>query len=116
MFVSITAFLFAIYFFNKNISFSENYEARSEILDLWKNLKLNADYNETLSDIQQYNFEHLSINTSENVVFIETPLEFGAQNWVLMIEFKDRKIVALRFRTVDNLSIRPKGAPSDISL
>lgn len=44
---------------------------------------------------------------------IETPLEFGASNWILIIDFYDNKITSLRIRTEDSVLNKPHDAPPD---
>ena len=42
-----------------------------------------------------------------------SPLEFGAQNWVLIIEFHGDQVAALRIRTADSFDQRSPDAPPD---
>ena len=44
---------------------------------------------------------------------LSTPLEFGAQNWVLLVEFKGQQVSAVRVRTEDSFDHHPAGAPAD---
>lgn len=46
---------------------------------------------------------------------VETPIQFGATNWILYVEMIDSKMVALQVRTADSRSIHPNGAPPDQS-
>jgi hypothetical protein len=41
------------------------------------------------------------------------PLEFGAGNWVVLIEFQGEHVSALRVRTADGVHHHPTGAPAD---
>jgi uncharacterized protein (TIGR02145 family) len=45
--------------------------------------------------------------------FAAAPFEFGAQNWVLLIEFKGGHVSAVRVRTEDSDRYRPAEAPAD---
>jgi hypothetical protein len=49
---------------------------------------------------------------------VNTPLELGARNWVLLVEFEDGKVSAVRMRESDFASTSPKippppGGPED---
>jgi hypothetical protein len=44
---------------------------------------------------------------------IETPLEFGARNWILYVELSNSKVVEFRVRTIDSMNDHPKEAPPD---
>lgn len=50
--------------------------------------------------------------TNEQTV-VRTPLELGAQNWVLLLDFREDKVAAVAFRTDDSFQRLPTGAPSD---
>jgi len=52
---------------------------------------------------------------SANEWLVETPIEFGATNWVLYIKMIDSNVRELRVRTADSQNVHPKGAPGDIS-
>ena len=45
---------------------------------------------------------------------IETPYTFGAQNWILYLDFTGDELTAMRVRTVDTDRLLPPGAPVDI--
>lgn len=44
---------------------------------------------------------------------IKTPLEYGASNWILVVNFVGDKISLLRVRTEDSIANRPYDAPPD---
>jgi len=47
------------------------------------------------------------------VFVIATPVEFGAGNWVLCLQFDNGTLVAKRIRIQDTARIHPSGAPND---
>jgi hypothetical protein len=44
---------------------------------------------------------------------LETPLTFGAKNWVVYIVFEGDVVAAVLVRTEDSPRLRPKDAPGD---
>jgi len=44
---------------------------------------------------------------------VETPLEFGARNWKLLLELNDSTVVTVKVRTEDSSERPPDGAPPD---
>jgi len=48
--------------------------------------------------------------------FVSTPLEFGAKNWVLMVDVADGHVSAVRVRTEDGVHDHPAQAPTDKTL
>jgi len=51
-----------------------------------------------------------------SVALIESPLTFGARNWVVYLVFEDEVIAAVLVRTADSPRIRSTGAPQDRSV
>jgi hypothetical protein len=43
----------------------------------------------------------------------ETPLQWGAMNWVMWVDFSDGTVSAVRMRLLDDDERRPSEAPSD---
>jgi hypothetical protein len=59
-------------------------------------------------------FPHLRFHTDDDHTWLAfAPYEFGAQNWVLLIEFENDHVSALRVRTEDSLKSHPAEAPRD---
>jgi hypothetical protein len=44
---------------------------------------------------------------------VDTPVEFGAGNWQLRLEFTDAQLNACRIRSMDSKDFRPREAPPD---
>jgi len=58
--------------------------------------------------------ESLEFNNKDpNFWTIGMPLEFGAGDWILFINFKDQVVKELRMRTSDGHENKPEGAPND---
>ena len=45
---------------------------------------------------------------------VRTPLELGASNWSLLLDFDNEKLAAIAIRSDDSLLRLPLGAPDDI--
>jgi hypothetical protein len=52
-------------------------------------------------------------DNSPNEWVVETPIEFGATNWVLYVSFNNSTVSGLRVRSADSKNSHPKGAPAD---
>ena len=64
--------------------------------------------------IREPRFRGLTLHEDSSTEWsIEAPMEFGAKNFVLYIEFKDSNVAALRVRTADSKNERPNDAPAD---
>ena len=50
--------------------------------------------------------------TNEKTV-ARTPLELGAHNWILLIDYQGERVAAVAVRTDDTHRHAPKGAPAD---
>lgn len=48
-----------------------------------------------------------------NSRIVRTPLRWGAHNWILLIDYKDRRVSAVAMRTDDSYQRLPEGAPRD---
>jgi hypothetical protein len=59
-------------------------------------------------------YPHLTIrHVSAQLWLAEAPYEFGAGNWIVVIEFQGERTGAIRVRTADGLHIHPNEAPLD---
>ena len=48
------------------------------------------------------------------VCVLDSPLEFGARNWMLYLQFDDERLSSARIRTADSMYEHPAEAPPDI--
>jgi hypothetical protein len=93
----------------------ERHENRAKIRSLAIEL---SDHQPTIDELrqllQQPRFQGLNLQEeSPSQWTVETPLEFGAKNWILSLEVTDSKIVAICVRTPDTPNSRPADAPPD---
>jgi hypothetical protein len=59
-------------------------------------------------------YPHLTLrHVSAQLWLAEAPYEFGAGNWIVVIEFQGERTGAIRVRTADGLHIHPNDAPPD---
>jgi hypothetical protein len=59
--------------------------------------------------------EHLTLRTlSSERWLVATPFYFGANNWLLYIDFAKGQVVAMRIRTIDGWQDHPEDAPADV--
>jgi hypothetical protein len=109
----ITAILGAIIY----TSSAKQAEYRNEILALTAELSHHQrDAGEVRRLLSESRFHGLKLQEQSSEEWtVETPIQFGAKNWVLYIELRGSRVIALRIRTADNKNIRPKDAPPDMS-
>ena len=75
-------------------------------------IALDASYSEVLGTYWKHRTDSLRLFAERPTRWsIETPLELGARNWGLSVEFEDGKVTAVRVRTSDGP--KPKGGPED---
>lgn len=91
-------------------------EARQEMRNLMAQIQLG----DTKAQVQQkfksgsYKVLLFRTNRGANLWSVSTPFEFGAGNWILYLEFDKDKVIALRLRVADSITMRPREqAPPD---
>lgn len=52
-------------------------------------------------------------DVSQRIMLVQTPIQWGAANWVMWIEFSDCRLAAVRIRYHDSPAVKPKHAPPD---
>lgn len=93
---------------------SKSKEAREELEAAFARVQLGASSSEIRALIGESEFRHLKLREVDPSSFlVQTPLEWGARNWVLWIDVKDDKVTALRIRFHDDKNGRPDEAPPD---
>jgi hypothetical protein len=92
-------------------------EARAELTHLVTQLRprMSSDDVRRLFDAGGYGRLELHV-VDGNRWLVRTPHSFGAQNWVLWLDFRGGVLVAARVRTADSVNAKPPGAPTDLSL
>ncbi len=91
-------------------------EIRQSLVNCARNIEI-GDQIEKVEKLLA-NLKSVSVRTNrlENdfkVVRVNTPLAFGAKNWVLLVLFFRDRVVACGFRTNDSVAERPRDAPND---
>ena len=85
---------------------------RTALLGIYDAVALGSSYDDVLKAYWQHRTRSLGLSAERPTDWsISMPLEFGATDWRLHIEFRDDKVSALRVRTSDGPP--PNGAPSD---
>ncbi len=93
---------------------SKSKEAREELEAAFARVQLGASSSEIRALIGESEFRHLKLREVDpSNILVQTPLEWGARNWVLWIEVTNEKVTALRIRFHDNKNRRPDLAPPD---
>jgi len=96
---------------------AKQHEFRNKITALANELSTHQSNKEELRRLlTEPRFQDLVLREdSPNEWLVETPIEFGATNWVLYLDFNDSTIVEVRVRTADNENAHPREAPADKS-
>jgi type II secretory pathway pseudopilin PulG len=93
---------------------SRNKESRAELESAFTRVALGASSSEVQALFDGGEFRHLKLHQVDpSGLLVQTPLKWGARNWVLWIEVKDDKVTALRIRFHDDKNSRPEEAPPD---
>ena len=89
-------------------------KARREIIALRDQIRIGQSDSDvrTLFDAADYQYLKLKEH-SGNWWSVSTPLQFGAGNWVLYIEFSGPNVSRLKIRTEDSQFEKPPNAPPD---
>ena len=106
--VVITASLF------RPITFLNREKYRAEIRGLHERLQPGMSRQQVQRAVESGQHPNLEFHQDDaQKLFAWAPLEFGAQNWVLIIEFRGDHVSALRIRTQDSFGHHPPDAPPD---
>ena len=93
-------------------SFTRNAPNRAVLLQVYEAVSVGASHSEVLSAYWQRRTDDLRLFADRPTDWIVTiPLEFGASDWKLLIEFQDGRVSAVRVRTSDGPP--PKDGPKD---
>ena len=96
------------------LAFLNRQKYRDEIRTLYHRLEVGMTKNEVRQTFDAGDFPNLRFHQrDERMWSAAAPLEFGAQNWVLYIEFGADRVTAVRVRTEDSDRSRPSEAPED---
>lgn len=93
-------------------SSARNAPNRAALLQIRDGVQLGATHTEVLEAYWKCRTDELQLRADWSTNWIvRMPMEFGASDWVLRIEFRDGKVTAVRARTSDGLT--PKDGPTD---
>ena len=88
---------------------------RGEVRTLYDNVQPGMTKEQVRQVMDSVNYPHLGFHSEGQLWLGSAPLEFGAGNWVLAIEFQDDQVSAVRVRKGDGLQEfhHPVEAPLD---
>jgi hypothetical protein len=87
---------------------------RGEVLTLYENLQPGLTKPEVQQVMESGKYPHLQFHRADSERWSGTaPSEFGAGNWLLVIEFQGEQVSAVRVRTADGDHDHPAEAPPD---
>ncbi|MCW5554891.1 MAG: hypothetical protein KIS67_22350 [Verrucomicrobiae bacterium] len=102
-----------LYFLLFGIPFRDE-ESRRQVISLYDHLAVGM----TAADVET-NFTHVDFfslklrKVSETNWVIQSPMEIGARNWDLWLQFESNKLIAVKVRLADSKERRPSAAPID---
>jgi hypothetical protein len=88
-------------------------DARQELVEVFRTIPDGATRADVARFLPSGDDTFLSVTKLEREWLVSTPLMFGAQNWIMWVEFDSDAVVALRIRTHDSRDEHPPNAPSD---
>lgn len=92
-------------------------EYHTKVVALMSEISEHRNQEEVRRLLSESRFQGLTLRQDSSKDWeVETPIEFGATNWVLYMEISDSRVVALRVRTADSAKDHPVGAPPDKNL
>jgi len=93
-------------------SSKRNEPNRVALLQLYEAIGIGESYSEALSAYWQHRTDDLRLSAEKSSAWsVRMPLEFGASDWTLLVEFQDGRVSAVRVRMSDGPS--PKDGPTD---
>ena len=98
------------------LTFLRRGQYRGEVRALCDTLQLDMTREQVQRAMDTVKYPHLTFRQVEDAMWLASaPYEFGAQSWVLAIEFEGERVSALRVRTHDGFKDfqRPAEAPPD---
>lgn len=94
-------------------TFLRRAEYRTEVQSLYHRLQPGMTRQEVRAEITLDKYPHLRFAEADAMWSAAAPFEFGAGNWVLLIEFDGERVSAVRVGTADDLTRHPGEAPPD---
>jgi hypothetical protein len=96
------------------VTFLRREQYRDEVRALYESLRPGMTHEQVRYAMDSGRYPNLAFYPGDPQMWSgAAPLEFGARNWVLLIEFQGEHVSALRVRTADGIRDHPVGAPPD---
>ena len=93
-------------------SSKRNAPNRTALLQLYEAVAVGSSHAEVLAAYWQHRTEELKLSAERPSAWsVRMPLEFGASDWLLLVEFRDDRVSAVRVRMSDGPP--PKDGPKD---
>ncbi len=87
---------------------------RQQITNLYNDLKIGMEKEKVEEVINVHKWPPENLYCESSFLVLNSPLEMGARNWVLRIEFdKKEKVIGIKIRTSDGPDYKPSEAPGD---
>ena len=87
---------------------------RDQVRTLYANVQPGMPRTQVRQTMDSAKYPDLTFHQPEAEAWLaSTPLEFGARNWVLLIEFDRDRVSVVRIRTADSVDEHPVQAPTD---
>jgi hypothetical protein len=86
---------------------------RDKVLAIYEELQLNMSTDRVKQVLDNHGWPTNLIDITQSDIRIATPLELGAQNWIVYLTFKNGLLSQAKVRMEDSIDIKPKDAPPD---
>ncbi len=88
--------------------------AENEIIALFNQIELGMSQQQLYKLAAEGAYQKLKLQqVSEDLLSVQTPLRWGAVNWVMWVDFHEGRVRGVRIRLQDTKQVRPSGAPAD---
>ncbi|MBW8035814.1 MAG: hypothetical protein FVQ79_09340 [Planctomycetes bacterium] len=92
----------------------ERQQTRDRICRFVEDLQLGLSKNQVEEIVNKHDLPDISVSHEKSEIRLRTPIEWGAQNWVVYLIFENDLLSEIKIRTEDSRSHKPKEAPPDI--
>ena len=112
---SLVAFLVGFFYFFEKFFLGSwvSKEDNFELVSFFNDIKIGQSQKSVEDAFQKGNFKFLKLSSGKEGLSVNTPLKWGAGNWISIIQLKDEKVIWKRIRTEDEPKNAPEGAPKD---
>jgi len=93
---------------------TRNSESKARLRDIMETLSIGDTKEDVRRVYSILRTARLKLNDTSNTRWsVSMPLELGATDWILWIDFSDDTVARLRIRESDSSAFMPDGAPAD---